>query len=146
MHIQNRLWEIQIKINFNQSTPTTSLEHFRLETNIARNKAIPNSAVQIKYQLSTYTDGGKRWLVTTVDEEWSKGAGFMLRLKRRWDEQFHEKIRASKQNLRDNAARFKKELDMNFGSERAQTEIEADTTLNKTHKWSTETESKLTKD
>ena len=70
----------------------------------------------------------------------------MLRLKRRWDEQYHEKIRVSKQNLRDNAARFKKELDMNFGSERAQTEIEADTTLNKTHKWSTETESKLTKD
>ena len=69
----------------------------------------------------------------------------MLRLKRRWDEQYHEKIRVSKQNLRDNAARFKKELDMNFGSEKAQIEIKADTTLNKTHKWSTEMKVNLLK-
>ena len=69
----------------------------------------------------------------------------MLRLKRRWDEQYHEKIRVSKQNLRDNAARFKKELDMNFGSEKAQIEIEADATLNKTHKWSTEMKVNLLK-
>ena len=69
----------------------------------------------------------------------------MLRLKRRWDEQYHEKIRVSKQNLRDNAARFKKELGMNFGSEKAQIEIEADTTLNKIHKWSTEIKVNLLK-
>ena len=45
--------------------------------------------------------------MTTVYEEWSKGTGFMLRLKRRWDEQYPKKNHISKQNLRDNPARFK---------------------------------------
>lgn len=35
----------------------------------------------------------------------------MVRLKRRWDENFPNKIHVSKQNLRDNAIRFKKELE-----------------------------------
>ena len=34
---------------------------------------------------------------------------------------------------------------MNFGSEKAQIEIEADTTLNKSHKWSTEIKVNLLK-
>ena len=46
--------------------------------------------------------------MTAADEERSKDIGFMLRLKRRWDEQYPEKNRVSKQNLRDNAERFKK--------------------------------------
>ena len=69
----------------------------------------------------------------------------MLRLKQRWDKQYPEKNRISKQNLKDNAARFKKELEMNFGSEKAKIEIEADTTLNNTHKWSTEMKVNLLK-
>ena len=85
-----------------------------------------------------YTDDKKRWLVTTADEERSKGTGFMLRLKLRWDEQYPEKNRVSKQNLRDNTARFKKELEMNVRSEIAQIEIEQDTTLKSNHKWTTE--------
>ena len=51
--------------------------------------------------------------MTTADEEWSKGTGFKLGLKRRWDEQYPDKKRAPKQNLRDNAARFKKESEIN---------------------------------
>ena len=69
----------------------------------------------------------------------------MLRLKRRWDEQYPEKNRVSKQNLRDNAARFKKELEMNVRSEKAQIEIEEDTTLKSTHKWTTEMKVNLLK-
>ena len=42
-------------------------------------------------------------------EEWSKGTGYMLRLKWRWDEQYPERNHISKPNLRDNHARFKKD-------------------------------------
>ena len=83
--------------------------------------------------------------MTTADEERSKGAGFMLRLKRRWDEQYPEKNCVSKQNLRDNAARLKKELRVNVQSEKAQIEIEEDTTLKSTHKWTTEMKVNLLK-
>ena len=76
--------------------------------------------------------------MTTADEERSKGTGFMLRLKRRWNKQYPQKNRVSKQNLRDNAARFKKELEMNVGSEKTQIKIEEDTTLSNTNKWATE--------
>ena len=48
----------------------------------------------------------------------------MLRLKRVWRKQYLEKNRVSKQKLRDNAARFKKEFEMNVGSEKKQIEIE----------------------
>ena len=67
----------------------------------------------------------------------------MLRQKRRWDKQYPVKNRVSKQNLRDNAARFKKELEMNVGSEKAQ--VEEDTTLNNTNKRTTEMEVNLLK-
>ena len=73
-----------------------------------------------------------------ADEERNKDIGFMLKLKRRWDEQYLEKNRVSKQNLRDNAAKFKKELEMNVGSEKTQIKIEEDTTLSNTNKWATE--------
>ena len=66
-------------------------------------------------------------------------------MKRRWDEQYPEKNRASNQNLRDNAVRFKKELEMNVGRENAQIEIEEDTTLNKTNKWTIEMKVNLLK-
>ena len=44
----------------------------------------------------------------------------------------------SKQNLRDNAARLEKKLEMNFGSEKVQLEIEEDTTLKNPYKRTTE--------
>ena len=69
----------------------------------------------------------------------------MLRLKWRWEEQYTEKNRVSKQNLTDSAARFKKELDMYVGSEKAQIEIEEDTTLNNTNKLTIEMKVNLLK-
>ena len=124
-------------IDQNQFQPINTNNEFRAlqGNNIARNEAIPNGEAQTKHPLSTYTDDEKRWLVTTADEERSKGTGFMLRLKRRWDEQYPEKNCVSKQNLRDNAARLKKELEMNVRSEKTQIEKEEDKTLNSTHKW-----------
>ena len=56
-----------------------------------------------------------------------------------------EKNHASKQNLRDNAARLKKKLEMNVGSEKEQTEIEENTILNNTGKWITEMKVNLLK-
>ena len=124
-------------IDQNQFQPINTNNEFRAlqGNNIARNEAIPNGEAQTKHPLSTYTDDEKRWLVTTADEQRSKGAGFMLRLKWRWDEQYPEKNCVSKQNLRDNAARLKKELEMNVRSEKTQIEKEEDKTLNSTHKW-----------
>ena len=133
-------------IDQNQFQPINTDNKFRAlqGNNITRNEAIPNGEAQTKQPLSKYPDDEKRWLVTTADEERSKGTGFMLRLKLRWDEQYPEKNRVSKQNLRDNAARFKKELEMNVRSEKAQIEIE-DTTLKSTHKWTTEMKVNLLK-
>ena len=87
----------------------------------------------------------KRWLVTTAVEESSKGTGFMLRLKLRWGEQYPEKNRVSKQNLRDNAAKFQKELEWNVNSEQAKIEIEQDIILTKTNKWKNEMKVNLLK-
>ena len=75
--------------------------------------------------------------MTTADEERSKGTGFMLRLKLLGDEQYPEKNRVSKQNL--------KELEINIRSEKAQIEIEEDTALKSTHKWTTEMKVNLLK-
>ena len=106
-------------IDQNQFQPINTNNEFRAfqGNNIARNEAIPNGEAQTKYPLSIYTDDKKRWLVTAADEERSKGTGFMLRLKRRWDEQYPEKNRVSKQK----------------------------TTLKSTHKWTTEMKVNLLK-
>ena len=66
--------------------------------------------------------------MTTVEKELRKGDGFMLRLKRRWGEHYSEKNLLSKQILRDNATRLKKDSNMNFGSEETQIEKEDGTT------------------
>ena len=135
------------KYNQHQFQPTnTNNKHRALQgNNIARNEAIANGEAQTKHPLSTYTGDEKKWLVTTADEERSKGTGFILRFKRRWDEQYPEKNRVSKQNLGDNAARFQKELQMNVESEKTQIEIEQETTLNITNKWTTEMKVNLLK-
>ena len=134
-------------IDQNQLQPINTNNEFRAlqGNNIARNEAIPNGEAQTKHPLSTYTDDEKRWQVTTADEEQSKGTEFMLRLKLRWDKQYPEENHVSKQNLRDNAARFKKELEMNVRSQKTKIEIEEDTTLKSTHKWTTEMKVNLLK-
>lgn len=72
-------------------------------------EAIPNGEATKKHHLSVYSDEERKWLVKAADKERSNGKGFMQRLKERWDAKFPEKNDVSKQNLRDNAARFKRE-------------------------------------
>ena len=48
-------------------------------------------------------------LIVMDQEEWQKGRGFIKRVKERWDTKYPEYKRASMQQLRDNASRFKTE-------------------------------------
>ena len=56
-----------------------------------------------------WTTEMKILLVTLDEEERAKGRGFMKRIKERWDMKYPQYQAASWQKLRDNAARFKKE-------------------------------------
>ena len=47
-------------------------------------------------------------------KERAKGYGFMNRVKNRWDEEFPEKMQYSKQNLRDNACRFRDDRELSI--------------------------------
>ena len=125
-------------IDQNQFQPTINQPRVLQGNNVAINQAVPNGEARTRHHLSTYTDDEKRWLAITADEERSKGTGFMIRLKRRWDEQYPEKNHISKQNLRDNAARFKKELLMNDNRDDQQMEIDQDNILNNVSKWTNE--------
>ena len=62
-------------IDQNQFQPINTNNKFRAlqGKNIARIKTIPNGEAQTKHPLSTSTDDEKMWLVTTADEERSKG-------------------------------------------------------------------------
>ena len=51
-------------------------------------------------------------LVTIDKEERARGRGFMKRVKERWDQKYQEYQQASWQKLRDNAAEFKKALEL----------------------------------
>ena len=125
-------------IDQNQFQPTNNQPRALQGNNVAINQAVPNGEARTRHHLSTYTDGEKRWLAITADEERSKGTIFMIVLKRRWDEQYPEKNHISKQNLRDNAARFKKELLMNDNRDDPQMEIDQDNILNNISKWTNE--------
>ena len=96
-----------IQYQFNHTTGALQ------RTNVAsQNLAVSNEEVQKRHYLSTFNDDEKKWLVKTEEEERQKGRVFMERLKRRWDEQYPEKRNVSKQNLRDNAVRFIKEVNI----------------------------------
>ena len=71
-----------------------------------------------------------------ASEERSRGTGFMLRLKRRWDQTFPDKSHVSEWNLRDNATRFKKELLNTDTPEETEHEHGQENTLN--NKWTDE--------
>ena len=62
-------------IDQNQFQPINTNNKFRAlqGKNIATIKAIPNAEAQTRHPLSTYTDDENMWLVTTADEERSKG-------------------------------------------------------------------------
>ena len=65
--------------------------------------ATDNSNKQLEWTMEMKID-----LVTIDKEERATGRGFMKRVKKRWDQKYPEYQQASWQNLRDNAARFKK--------------------------------------
>ena len=56
----------------------------------------------------------KMRLVEIDTEERAKGYGFMNRVKNRWDVEFPEKMQYSKQNLRDNACRFRDDRELSI--------------------------------
>ena len=56
----------------------------------------------------------KMRLVEIDTEERAKGYGLMNRVKNRWDEEFPEKMQYSKQNLRDNACRFRDDRELSI--------------------------------
>ena len=66
-------------------------------------------------------------------------------MKRRWDKQYAERNHISKQKLRDNPARFKKESKINFGKEETQIKIEEGKILSNTNKWITKMKVNLLK-
>ena len=113
--------------------------------NVARIEAVPNGEAQPRHHMSTYEDDEKRWLVIAADEERSRGTGFMLRLKRRWDEQYPDKRHISKQTLRDNAERFKTEIRRNEVRTEAGIEREQDTPSNNAPIWTNEMKINLLK-
>ena len=80
-----------------------------------------------------------------AEEEHRRGTGSILRLKRRWDQRYPQKKHVSKQNLRDNAARFKKEIAITNITEATQDEQEQDTVLTANFKWTNEMKINLLK-
>ena len=90
-------------------------------------QADSNEEAHKRHHSSTYTDDEKKWLVKAEEEERKRGRGFMERLKKRWDEQYPEKHKVSKQNLRDNAVRFKREMNINMQGRQNNTNNSDDT-------------------
>ena len=101
-------------LDYNQFQPNNETNNTKgalQRNNVARRDlAVSHEEAQRRHYLSEYTDDEKRWLVRTEEEERVKGRGFMERLKRRWDEQYPDKCKVSKQNLRNNAVRFRREI------------------------------------
>ena len=128
-------------LDYNQFQPnneTNNTNGALQRTNVARqDQADSNEEAHRRHYLSTYTDDEKRWLVKVEEEERRRGKGFMERLKRRWDEKYPEKRNMSKQNLRDNAVRFKREININI--EATQDNINgSDNTSTSNAKWANE--------
>ena len=114
-------------------------------SNADRELSVQEGEAPQRHHLSTYTDDEKRWLVIAADEERNRGTGFMLGLKRRWDQCYPQRKHVSKQNLRDNAARFQKEIMINDSTESIQDEHEQDTILNDNFQWTNEMKINLLK-
>ena len=74
-------------------------------------------------------------MISIDKEEKLRGKGFMERVKRRWDEKYPERTGVSKQNLRDNAIRFRKEREDQM---RSKDNIKSDMTLGRDDKDGTE--------
>ena len=73
----------------------------------------PGVGVNIQAQNNiNWTTEMKIKLVKIDDEERSKGRGFMKRVQERWDLKFLEQASFNMHNLRNNASRFQKELEI----------------------------------
>ena len=88
--------------------------------------------------------------VQAADEERSRGKGFMLRLKQRWDRKYPNKNHISKQNLRHIAVRFKQQihvLDNSIPESDVQTVTEQETTTHcpASRKWTNDMKINLLK-
>ena len=98
-------------LNNIQIEPNINSEALRRQTVANQRNAISNEeATTNRHHLCSYTDEEKIFLVRIDREERQKGRGFMERIKNRWNEQYPDKTGISKQNLTDNARRFKREI------------------------------------
>ena len=75
-----------------------------------KNTVGSDESARTKHFLSVYTDEEKQWLVKTDKEERGRGRGFMKRIKGKWDAKYPNRNNVSTQNLRDNAGRFRLEM------------------------------------
>ena len=75
-----------------------------------RNTVGSDESARTKHFLSVYTDEEKEWLVKTDKQERGRRRGFMKRIKKKWDAKHSNRNNVSKQNLRDNAGRFRLEM------------------------------------
>lgn len=91
----------------NQTTPKDNIRSFQRNKVARQDTAVSNEEAQAKHHLSTYTEGEKKWLIKVEDEQRRKDRGFMQRMKRRWAQQFPERMNISRQNLRDNVVWFR---------------------------------------
>jgi len=79
------------------------------------------------------------------EEEHGRGTGFVPELKRRWNQRYIQKNHGTKQNLRDNAARFKNKIIINGSTEAIEDQQEQETVVNANIKWINETKINLLK-
>ena len=75
-----------------------------------RNTVGLDESARTKDFLSVYTDEEKEWLVKSDEEEIYRGREFMKRIKDKWDAKYPHRNSVSTQNLRDNAVRFRMEM------------------------------------
>ena len=75
-----------------------------------RNTVGSDESARTKQFLSVYSDEENEWLVKTDEEERDRGGGFMKRIEEKWDAKYPNRNYVSTQNLRDNAVRFRMEM------------------------------------
>ena len=119
-----------------QTTDNNNKNRVIQSYNVAnRNIAGSNEGALMKHHLLAYDENEKQFLISIDKEERLRGKGFMKRVKRRWDEKYPERTGVSKQNLRDNAIRFRKEREDQM---RSKDNIKSDMTLGRDDKDGTE--------
>ena len=75
-----------------------------------RNIVSSDESARTKHCLSVYTDEEKECLIKTDKKERDRGRGFLKRIKEKWDVKYPSCNNVSTLNLRDNAVRFRMEM------------------------------------